>query len=545
MPQRRRKDGADGRPADGQALARLLDMPQLAKVVPHVAPEVLHRLIRHAGLERCVDIVEAASRDQLRLILDLDLWRAPRAGGDEEFDAERFGEWIETLVDRDAATAAAVVARLDESVVVTGLSRYVRVIDPGVLEPTESTDDEWESGLFIPTGLTAEVGGYIVQARRKDTWDAVVSLLVALSLERRESFDAVMRGCRRLSDGLREPDGLHDLLGQPEQLLHDVAVDRDDRRTARGFGSVADARAFLALARRPRASGRHENPVAVAWFRGAEAASAEDAAARRDPAAALHPPVPPPALDPVVAGALEELAQAFPADDVVPERPLALLVGSEARQGESGGVRPLMEYLREHHPEVCLTRGRELAFLANTLVAGCGLQSRPFSPREALDAVVATCSLGLLREAGTPAPDYLVGHDLIGSFEDGWATLHGEVSLFVADGLLAVLRAVAAGDSDTLEGLSALRQSLETHVSADAPWRAAEALDALSTLDTPAWHGLLGLLSECPVLPAVVDAIVERRTGRIDPKAFTFIATAAHLDTVRAFMARLPELLAE
>ena len=66
----------------------------------------------------------------------------------------------------------------------------------------------------------------------------------------------------------------------------------------------------------------------------------------------------------------------------------------------------------------------------------------------------------------------------------------------------------------------------------------------LSTLDTPAWCGLLGLLSECPVIPAVVTAIVERRIGRVDPKAFAFISTAAQIDTVRAFMKRLPLLLA-
>jgi len=66
----------------------------------------------------------------------------------------------------------------------------------------------------------------------------------------------------------------------------------------------------------------------------------------------------------------------------------------------------------------------------------------------------------------------------------------------------------------------------------------------LATLDTPAWHGLLGLLGECPVLPAVVTAVVERRAGRVDPHAFDFIATAAHIDTVRAFVARLPGLLA-
>jgi hypothetical protein len=30
----------------------------------------------------------------------------------------------------------------------------------------------------------------------------------------------------------------------------------------------------------------------------------------------------------------------------------------------------------------------------------------------------------------------------------------------------------------------------------------------------------------------------------VDPNAFTFIATNAHIDAVRVFMARVPELLA-
>ena len=49
---------------------------------------------------------------------------------------------METLVDRDPASAARIVERFDRSVVVTGLSRYIRVLDPGVLEPTAATDDE-------------------------------------------------------------------------------------------------------------------------------------------------------------------------------------------------------------------------------------------------------------------------------------------------------------------------------------------------------------------------------------------------------------------
>jgi uncharacterized protein DUF6178 len=546
MPPRRREDGrADDGP---RRLLRLLERPELARVAPHLAPEVVHRLIRHAGLEPCVDLVEASTREQLAAILDLDLWRAPRPGGDEELDADRFGHWVETLVDRDAATAARVIASFDRSLAVTALSRYVRVLDPGVLEPTESTDDERrEDGLFAAEGLTAEVGGYLVQARREDAWDAIVGLMVELSAADAECFHALMDGCRRLSHAGREVDGLDDLLDAPEQILHDVTVDRDDRREARGFSRAGDARAFLAIARQRRPSSR-VNPIAAAWMRHAETSSGEFA---RVPGA--PPPLPPGAgppaararLDPAESEVLDEITRVLAAEGVLPERRPALLGGGPADGAGSSGLQALMEYLREQHPDLCLARGRELAFLANALVAGCRLQSRAFTPPEATQAVAATCSLGLLRQPAPPGADYLVGHDLIAVFEDGWAALHREVSLFVAEGLLARLRDVPPGQSDTLGGLHALRRSLETHLAAGTPWLAREALDVLAVLDAPAWYGLRGLLSECPVMPGVVTGIVERRTGRIDPDAFAFIATDADMDAVRAFTARLPELLSD
>jgi hypothetical protein len=105
------RDGS--RTAEEQRLERLLDVPELARVAPHLPPEVLHRLIRRAGLEHCVDLVEALSRNQLTAVLDLDLWSAPLPGEDEQFDADRFGEWLEVLAGRDAPTAARIVAGAD------------------------------------------------------------------------------------------------------------------------------------------------------------------------------------------------------------------------------------------------------------------------------------------------------------------------------------------------------------------------------------------------------------------------------------------------
>ena len=54
-----------------------------------------------------------------------------------------------------------------------------------------------------------------------------------------------------------------------------------------------------------------------------------------------------------------------------------------------------MEFVLHHDETAYLTRSRELAFLANTLLAGSSVQSRPFTPQEASDAAACICNLGL------------------------------------------------------------------------------------------------------------------------------------------------------
>ena len=54
-------------------LARLLDTPFLARVVPHLAPETLHQLIQYRGLEACGELVTSATPAQLTSLFDLDL----------------------------------------------------------------------------------------------------------------------------------------------------------------------------------------------------------------------------------------------------------------------------------------------------------------------------------------------------------------------------------------------------------------------------------------------------------------------------------------
>jgi len=51
------------------------------------------------------------------------------------------------------------------------------------------------------------------------------------------------------------------------------------------------------------------------------------------------------------------------------------------------------------------------------------------------------------------------------------------------------------------------------------------------------------LLDECPILPAALTAVLERRTTPVSPLAFEFISTTGHIGDIRVFMRMLPGLL--
>lgn len=182
--------------------------------------------------------------------------------------------------------AARIVAAIDENLVIAGLSRYVRVFDAATSAPAASNDDERMDVDATPSNaLACEVGGYVVRARRTDAWDAMVTLLLSLDADHRDCFHALMRGCRRLSNSAREIDGLDTLLTEPEQVVHDVALERERRRSQQGYSTPADARAFLQMARQPRRLRPDGppaiNPLVAAYFRASdEAAASADWSAR-------------------------------------------------------------------------------------------------------------------------------------------------------------------------------------------------------------------------------------------------------------------------
>jgi len=187
-------------------------------------------------------------------------------------------------------------------------------------------------------------------------------------------------------------------------------------------------------------------------------------------------------------------------------------------------------------------RNAELAYLANMLIAGCSIQSRPFAAREASDAAVAVCNLGFEKSPHVPG-DYLVAHDLIGIFQVGWTALYRDVAIHAAHALIDALSQVRSADDETQSALNMLRVQMRKHVKAGTPWLAEPALDVIAILDKPAWAALVALIAECPVMHA---AIAAHGSGAltVDASKFEFISDTTQIAAIRAFLDALPAMLA-
>ncbi len=508
-------------------LDRLLNTPDLAKAVPHLQPEVLHRVIQTCGLEDSAEFVALATPAQLGRILDLDVWRLHTPGADEAFDVERFGVWLEVLMQCGAPVAAEKLTGLDLELVVAGFSRHTAVFDRAAVSAYTTLDGDHVPGRVANDAPTAEIGGYVIEARRLSAWDTIVELLAFLHAEHAEYFQRLMRRSVRLSNGPREADGFHALLEDPEQDLFDLACDREARREQQGYVTPAQARAFMQASRHlllDRDQPPH-HPLARAYFRSLEPAPA----AQGDPpgaSAGLLPASSAEAITPdIEPAAMAEVVEILRDAGVLTEEPRALLPPAENEQSRLT--------LIQEHVAADPAGAAQLAYLANALVTGCSIQGRPFTPREASEAAAAICNLGLENW-----PPHWNEMDLVTAFQVGWTVLHRDVSIYAAERLIEVIGGLKCGDRDIQLRLRGLRRQLMESVRDAAPWRARNHLDVIVMLDAPSWAALLALLDECPVLHRAILAARDRRLA-IDPSDYQFISQNSDLGVVREFMTSL------
>lgn len=536
-------------------------MPQIAALVPRLQPEVLHAMIQTCGLEDCADIVAMATPAQLERVLDVDLWRADRPGADDRLDPDRFGTWLEVFMESGATVAARKLAGINPELVIAALVQHIRVFDRAA-RSLPASDEEHIPEPCKSGWLSCEIGGYAIEAKRRDVWDAIITLLPTLDSDHPDYFHRVMAGCRCLSDSGRELDGLDDLLGETEQDLFDLDVDRQQRREKEGYVTPAQARAFLQSARQVQLNSETPpppNPLARAYFREIDRTPPANVDRNEQPCDSTTTPRA--QLDEQTSpDAVAAIVEMISAASGMKRQPRGLLQGADGKMPRLERFHAYMEFAQETNLDIYAARSEEFAYLANAVFAGCSIQGRAFTAREAAEAATAVCNLGLenwptswLAEgawhsatADSPsiAPDdFLVTHDLISVFQVGWTVLHSQVTMRTAQRLIQTLGDSQIDDPDIHAGLARLRFELTRQWRAGTPWRARDLFDVLLFLDQPAWVTLLGLISEYPVIHGGLAA-ARLRTHAVDASAFEMISDNRQIASIDEFMDALPDTLA-
>jgi hypothetical protein len=384
-------------PSSAQLLRHVLERPELVAAVRELPGDVLAALIDRVGLEDAGEIVALASAEQLANAFDHDLWRADKAGGEEDFQPERFGLWLEVLSEAGEDFLAQRLAALPRDLLLLALHRAVLVLDIDALAVKMAEfgeDTEWTEKALESAGHYEEWEEFRLIVRMPEHWDVLWAGLLALDRDHHELLRDLVERCAALdTEFINGNGGLYEVLSSEEMLENDLGAARADRRAAKGHVSPADARAFLTLAGRHDAA-QARDAITHAYFRELAVPGKTASERRAAPTRAVQRLV-----------QLVAEAQPQASSPAVPVRMLpsskqrgakrrALNRTSAGPESHSLFERALAE-LQEREPLIASERLEELAYLANVWIAGGSQEGRCPRPVEALEFAVAACGMGL------------------------------------------------------------------------------------------------------------------------------------------------------
>jgi len=368
----------------GASLARILEEPDLVRIIRALEPGALGQLIDHVGLEDSGEIVSLATTDQLVQLMDDDLWGNEQPGQDETFDADRFGLWLEVLFESGEEFVAQKLSEWPEDLVMLALYRHLLVVnlDELLLEMSGRNQEVDLTGKALDSCLYIELGEYQIISRRPEYWHVILAAVMALDEHQHDFLQRILERCCHLSrEHIEQSGGLYEVLTSEEMLEADAAGDREERRAARGFIAPSSARSFLSLARvtglQAIIDADQDDPLTRAYFRDLQADPGESPAPART-------------------GIRTWLRDAGIYAETRPLARLASPADSPFRQA--------LARLNHEDPQLYARRMSELAYLSNLLIAGQSISGRRYRPSEAAEAAVQVCTLGLLHLAGSSDP---------------------------------------------------------------------------------------------------------------------------------------------
>ena len=529
-----------------ELINHILDQPDLPEIIQHLDTRVLTRLIRHVGLEDSGQLVSLVTSDQLKGILDEDLWQVRAPGREEIFDAGRFGLWLQILLETGPDFAVRKIMEMDIDLLTLGLCRLVRVM--GLDDPETRFSDEPEptpdshSSRMPESMLNHAFDHYRVMAKDHSYWDAVCTLLMELNEQNDELMNRLLERCRRISgEQVEDNGGLFQVRTVDRMLEEDVAADREQRREDKGFVTPVSAAAFLRAARQTPLkrimAAKTMDPATRSYLRAAEAEMEPAVAPFRNPAEAFDP----------VDGKVARFVQTLQTAEVLPASNDKRLThdGSESWNDQLPLARA-MRAINRTDPELYARRMSELSYLSNLLISGCTFKGRTFRPNEAAEGAFSVCNLGsefLIgltgnhrnhRKYSTTDPvDFLKEHHLIKMFQAGWRALFHHVVLFTAKSVLGFLERLEIEFMEPIQvhEIFQMTRRLRSAISVGQPWAFSDHADDLQVfLDGEATMTVKDLLQEFPTLP---DAVCKKG----DPLRSPLIGFKADIRTIRHLVA--------
>ena len=529
-----------------ELLNHILNQPELPAIIQSLDATVLTKLIRHVGLEDSAEIISMATVDQLKSIFDEDLWRNDTPGRDEFFDADRFGLWLEIILETGSAFAARKLMELDEDLLTLGLCQLVLVVD--LDELTLRMSNSWRSAKddlldkVLESTLNQEFDSYLVIAKSDWHWDAILTLLTELNESDHVILNHLLERCYRISwEYIEDNGGLFDVLTAEEMLEEDLAAEREARRKSSGFVSPAAALFFLNMARttalKKIISAKTLDPDARAYLKAAETITESMSASR----ATVKPTETTPSENPD----LKTLSflQTLQAAEVLPSSDQKRLSLPAEPFDHHLPLAKAMRLINLTDSTLYSRRLTELTYLSNILISGCGFQRRTFRPIEAAEAAFSVCNLGgeyLLRaetaieeaQSIELMAELLKIHHLIKLFQVGWKILNDDVIYDSAKALLKFLDRLkdVLSDPQQSETIVRIADILQSRISAGQPLRFDNQLDQLHAfLDGETIMALTGLLQEYPTMSEIIH-----KKGHHRPSPF--IWSHAHIRTIRQFL---------
>jgi hypothetical protein len=526
-------------------LRNIVDDPALPVVLGHMQPKTLARLVDRVGLNDAAELMALVPTRNLLRALDEAVWKSPRPGASEVFDATEFISWLQVWIEVGELFLAERLAAISNDYLAMCLSS-VLLVDGGsssglAVDAAELSAISEEAGYSDrpKTDCYAIYGHIVVRPAYEDDWEIL-----------RAALDALW---------LHAPDRLLYLLGtlgSAESMLNselrrislnlDVAFERESYRERRGYVSPMGARALLTSASttniddllmmsgydsetRRFLSGLEIEPAdknPIEKTNTSDRADAEPTESRYEG---------------------DELVSVSPSQDQI--KTLSLLLENEEiieplrveslssnSQEKQPVLAELLNRLEHDNLEAFQQRARELAYLATVLMAGSSLESQPFTAGHARDAAFATCNIGLeFLQSRRAALKLDMEPGLIRLFLIGWqflGTLRDRVIAAIEASFTDLESTPRLKNSPWLRneakiGIRDLQNAVEQHQFADAR----DAVIFLSIVfNATACRAIAPLLDHLPHFATMV----EQRN-----KQPRWIESIADLDQARSLLSRL------